>query len=92
MAHIAQTLIRQQEAHEAYNPKSSYEKYTELVDNALKQGFTTEQIIAELEMEKKKIFNDQREGDAIFKSGFANVKASCLNALALIISELKGEN
>ncbi len=89
MRHIAQTLIRKEAIEKAKEPSVS--KYWKKVRQAQAMGYLPEEIIKELESEKERIIADVREGDPFFQSGLENSKISCLNALTLIISDLKGE-
>lgn len=92
MQHLAHTMVRKQMAAEAGNKQSSYSKYRKLVLTAKEMGFSNDQIIEELELEKNRIKKDIRVGDSIFQQGVANSQNACMVSIALIISELKGEN
>ncbi len=91
MAYINNMLIRKQLSNEARNEQTSYRKYKGLVERAMRLGHTNEEIIEELKMEAERVMADRRDGDAIFTQGLANCKTSCVNAITLIISELKDE-
>lgn len=90
MAHIAHTLARKKAAQEAGNTPTTYKKYRAIVDKAQAAGYSIDDIIYELEHEADSIRNDTREGDPLYLQGVANSKTACLNAITLIISELKG--
>lgn len=92
MAHIAQTLARKDAVREAGNTQSSYARYTEMVKKAIENGWLMEDIVVELEGEKERIESDMREGDALFQQGMRATKTSCLNAIELVLSELREEN
>lgn len=88
LAHINNMLIKKKLAEEAKESKTSYAKYSKLVEKARNEGHEDDEIIEELEREKERIINDYREGDPIFQSGLINAKAACLNSLELVISEI----
>lgn len=91
MAHLQNTLIRKQLMNEAGNKQSSYSRYRALVTRAREQGFTDEQIIHELLIEKERIKRDIRIGDSIFQQGVANSQNACMVSITLVISEIKGD-
>lgn len=91
MREIARTLVRKDLVEQAGNKRTSYQRYKLMVADAFDKGHSREHILEELEAEMNRIKNDKREGDALFQQGVHNSKISCLNALNLIISELKGE-
>lgn len=88
MAHIANTVARQQAAEKALD--SPYARYWALVEKARASGYDDELIIEELEAEAERVRYDEREGDRIFQKGLDNSKVSCLAALMSIIAEIKG--
>lgn len=95
MAHIQNTLIKKKLAEDASNQETSYKKYMKLVTKARNLGHSVYEIISELENEKnviEKMNHDNHEGDPIFQQGVRNAKTSCINAINIIIEELKGEN
>ncbi len=75
----------------ATHKRTSYERYKLMVADAFDKGHTSEHILEAMEFEMNRIKNDKREGDALFQQGVRNSKISCIQALHLIISELKGE-
>lgn len=89
--HIAHTLARKLAVSKA--KESSYQLYWEKVKRAFEQGYTKTDVIIQLESEMDRIKEDERgeEGDPLFKIGITNAKESCLNAIELIVTELKGE-
>lgn len=93
MMHIASTLARKELTREAINHESAYATYKRKVKEALERGFSLDRIIDELLAEKDRIWRDpMRDGDALFKQGVQNTKTSCMNAINLVISELRGDN
>lgn len=93
MAHINNTLIKKQLAKAAANENTSYKNYMAMVQRAEKDGWKLPMIIAELQAEKRRIEEDPRNGsgDPILQQGYDNAKMACVNAIRVIISELKGE-
>ncbi len=94
MQHIHNALVKQKWAKAAADQPTSYKKYKEKVDNALKAGWNIPSIIAELNVEMERIEDDKRDGngDPILAQGFVNARTACRNAIQLLISELKGES
>lgn len=92
LAYIQNTLIKKHLAEKAADQSTSYRKYMSNVEKARKLGFHDSEIIKELESEAERIRKDIRAGDSLFLQGVANAQKACIDSIALIISELKGEN
>lgn len=93
LAHINNTLIRKHLAERASDQESSYKRYRSLSNKAIAQGYSVYQVIEALEEERKRIERDETfKGDPLFEYGVANAKQACINAIKLVIDELKGEN
>jgi hypothetical protein len=93
MAFLQNAVIKKQLAEKAKD--SSYEKYKKKVEAAIREDYSNVEIISELEFEMKRIeaaTHENESNDPIFKQGVENAKASCLNAIQTIISELKEKN
>lgn len=89
MLHIAQTVARKQAVEEAKESSVPYRRYWTLVEKGRNDGYSDQQILAELERELERIKKDQRAGDPLFQKGVNNSKVSCVAAILKIIEELK---
>lgn len=89
MMHIARTLAKKEAVQQASDEEASYRKYIDEVKKAIAYGYSMGKIIGELEKEKERIINDEREGDELVQMGVKNAKISCLVSINKIIDVLQ---
>lgn len=89
MMEMAKFSVRKEAAKDAGDQVTAYRKYKHLVLRAKDHQWSNDQIISELEAEKKRIVEDDRKGDALFMEGLNSAKVAHMNAIAAVIAELR---
>lgn len=92
MQHIANTLVKKDLLEKSKNQKTSYSKYRDMANKYIRQGYAKEYLIEELYGEIDRIMADERtSNDPILAQAYHNAKVSSVNAIRVVISELKGD-
>lgn len=92
MKHIQETLVKKQAAEEAKDIAVPMAKYRRKMEQALRAGYSPQDVSDELENEIRSIMESTVDtDDPLFKQGEHNAKVACITALRTLIAELKGE-